>query len=94
MVFTGWDNTVEVLRSEELEGSVDEISKIIEKDAVIGSDELIPGELGIRRLWPMGEQIVSPDIRRYTSILGRIAKNADATGFGELVILICQKFCG
>lgn len=89
------DDGVVDLAVDQLDDAVDEVAELGEQLAVVLIDEGSPFELGVARFRPVFEQVVAPDVSGHARVLGVVAEDADAAGFGEFAAFVVEVFgCG
>jgi hypothetical protein len=83
-----------MLRVDEFHDTVDEVAYIFQKQFVVTADKRVPGKLAVACFWSMGKQKEALYIGRNTSLLSRIAENADTPGFRKFAAFIREVVCG
>lgn len=74
----------------ELENSLVQVTKVLEKIVVIGVDEFLPLELGVGRLRSSGKEVVSPNVRVHARLLCGVSKDTNTLGFTELATFVVK----
>jgi len=75
--FVLWDDAFE-RGLDELEAPVGEVTKVAEELIVVLSYEVLPEEDSVVVLWSIGEQVVSPNLARNSSLHGIVSKDTSA----------------